>query len=111
MTCGPSCPRKTTILRLLTERHDDLVHERTRVLNRLHAVLRHLLPGGVPAGLSADKAAAAMKAIRPVTATDACRRDIARDLLANLRRLDRQGRGCQEAVTYQRPRTTSWWMR
>jgi transposase len=81
---------QTTILRLLTERHDDLVHERTRVLNRLHAVLRDLLPGGAPTGLSADKAAAAMKAVRPVTATDACRRDIARDLLADLRRLDRQ---------------------
>ncbi|MGW3248831.1 IS110 family transposase [Streptomyces sp. NPDC001070] len=81
---------QTTILRLLTERRDDLVHERTRVLNRLHAVLRDLLPGGAPTGLSADKAAALMKGIRPVTATDACRRDIARDLLADLRRLDRQ---------------------
>ncbi|WP_198549168.1 transposase [Streptomyces sp. PRh5] len=81
---------QTTILRLLTERHDDLVHERTRVLNRLHAVLRDLLPGGAPTGLSADKAAVAMKAVRPVTATDACSRDIARDLLADLRRLDRQ---------------------
>ncbi|MFJ9777663.1 IS110 family transposase [Kitasatospora sp. NPDC101157] len=77
---------QTTILRLLTERRDDLVHERTRVLNRMHAVL---LPGGVATGLSADKAAAAMKGIRPVTATDNCRRDIARDLLADLRRLDR----------------------
>ncbi|WP_327073887.1 IS110 family transposase [Kitasatospora purpeofusca] len=80
---------QTTILRLLTERRDDLVHERTRVLNRLHAVLRDLLPGGVATGLTADKAAAAMKGIRPVTATDNCRRDIARDLLADLRRLDR----------------------
>jgi hypothetical protein len=34
--------------------------------------------------------AAAMKGIRPVTATDACRRDIARHLLADLRRLARQ---------------------
>lgn len=81
---------QTTILRLLTERRDDLVHERTRVLNRLHAVLRDLVPGGAPTGLSADKAATVMKGIRPVTATDACRRDIARDLLADLRRLDRQ---------------------
>ncbi|MGI5133698.1 transposase [Streptomyces sp. CA-106110] len=87
---GVDAEDRTTILRLLTERHDDLVHERTRVLNRLHAVLRDLLPGGAPTGLSADKAAAAVKAIRPVTATDACRRDIARDLLADLRLLDRQ---------------------
>lgn len=46
---------QTTILRLLTERHDDLVHERTRILNRLHAVLRDLLPGGAATGLSADR--------------------------------------------------------
>ena len=31
-----------------------------------------------------------MKGIRPVSATDACRREIARDLVADLRRLDRQ---------------------
>ncbi|MFB6990967.1 IS110 family transposase [Streptomyces sp. NPDC056304] len=81
---------QTTILRLLTERRDDLVHEHTRVLNRLHAVLRDLLPGGAPIGLSVDKAAGLRKGIRPVTATDNCRRDIARGLLADLRRLDRQ---------------------
>ncbi len=81
---------RSTILRLLTERHDDLVNERTRITNRLHAVLRDLLPGGAPTGLSADKAGALMKGLRPVTATDCCRRDIARDLLADLRRLDRQ---------------------
>ena len=80
---------QSTILRLLTERREDLVHERTRVLNRLHAVLRDLQPGGVAAGLSAEKAATAMKKIRVTTATDACRRDIARDLLTDLRRLDR----------------------
>ena len=63
-----------TILRLLTERHDDLVNERTRIINRLHAVLRDLLPGGAPTRLSAEKAAALMKGIRPATATDPCRR-------------------------------------
>ncbi|MFD3496276.1 transposase [Streptomyces sp. NPDC058690] len=80
---------QTTIPRLLTERRDDLVHERTRVLNRLHAVLRDLLPGGAATGLTADKAATAMKGVRPVTATDNCRRDIARDLLADPRRRPR----------------------
>ncbi|WP_406324607.1 hypothetical protein [Streptomyces sp. NBC_01637] len=56
------------------------MHERTRVLNQLHAALRDLVPGGAPIGLSADKAATVMKGIRPVTATDSCRRDIAHDL-------------------------------
>ncbi|MFB9457973.1 IS110 family transposase [Streptomyces antimycoticus] len=64
---------QSTILRLLTERHDDLVNERTRIINRLHAVLRGLLPGGAPTRLSAEKAAALMKDIRasPPTAAAA----------------------------------------
>src|SRR5215208_42777 len=34
------------VLRLLSERREDLVAERTRALNRLPALLRDLLPGG-----------------------------------------------------------------
>src|ERR671912_727760 len=44
------------VLRLLSERREDLVAERTRALNRLHALLRDLLPGGVAGKLSADRA-------------------------------------------------------
>ncbi|WP_371666491.1 hypothetical protein OG985_47545 [Streptomyces sp. NBC_00289] len=55
-------------------------------------MLRDLLPGGAPIRLSAEKAAALMKGIRPATATDCCRRDLAWDLLADLRRVDRQVR-------------------
>jgi transposase len=80
---------QTTILRLLTERRDDLVGERTRLLNRLHVLLRDLVPGGAPTALSADKAADILKRIRPLTATDCCRRDLVRDLVADLRRFDR----------------------
>ncbi|MFJ8763218.1 transposase [Streptomyces cyaneofuscatus] len=102
---------QSTILRLLTERHSDLVYERTRITNRLHAVLRDLLPGGAPTRPSAEKAAALMKGIRPLTATDNCRRDIARDLLADLRRLDRQVKEneaqMREALAASRPTLTS----
>jgi transposase len=79
---------QTTILRLLAERRDDLGHERARLLNRLHRLLRELIPGGVEPGLSADKAGAALRRVRPATATDALRRDLARELLADLRRID-----------------------
>lgn len=79
---------QTTILRLLSERRDDLAHERARTLNRLHQLLRELTPGGVPLGLSADKAAAALRRIKPTTATEACRRDLTKELLADLRRID-----------------------
>lgn len=80
---------QTTILRLLTERRDDLVSERTRLFNRLHVLLRDLVPGGAPTALSANKAADILKRLRPITATDCCRRDLARALVADLRRLDR----------------------
>jgi transposase len=79
---------QTTILRLLSERRDDLAGERTRILNRLHGLLRDLIPGGAPTDLSADKAATLLRGLRPATATAACRRQLARDLLGNLRRVD-----------------------
>ena len=52
------------VLRLLSERREDLVAERTRALNRLHAFLRDLLPGGVAGKLSADRAARILRGIR-----------------------------------------------
>lgn len=84
---------QSTILRLLSERRDDLVRERTRVLNRLHQLLRELIAGGVPTGLNAAQAAAALRRVRPLTATDTCRRDLARELLADLRRMDSNIKG------------------
>jgi transposase len=44
---------------LLSDRREDLVSERTRVLNRLHGLLRDLIPGGVPGRLSVDRASGA----------------------------------------------------
>ena len=90
------CPRlrvvaaedQSTILRLLAERRDGLAGERTRILNRLHGLLRNLVAGGAPTDLTADKAAALLRGLRPVTATAACRRELARDLLCDLRRVD-----------------------
>ncbi|OLB92460.1 MAG: IS110 family transposase [Actinobacteria bacterium 13_2_20CM_2_66_6] len=79
-----------TRLRLLAERRDDLARERVRLLNRLHVLLRDLIPGGAALDLTADKAAALLRGIRPATATDSCRRDLARDLIADLRYLDRR---------------------
>jgi transposase len=79
---------QATILRLLAERRDDLAGERTRILNRLHGLLRDLVPGGAATDLTATKAAAMLRRVRPVTATAACRRQLARDLLGDLRRVD-----------------------
>ncbi|MDP9387882.1 MAG: IS110 family transposase [Actinomycetota bacterium] len=45
------------VLRLLADRHHDLVAQRTRVVCRLHALLAQLREGGVAPGLSADRLA------------------------------------------------------
>jgi transposase len=79
------------VLRLLSERREDLVAERTRALNRLHALLRDLLPGGVTGKLSADRAARILRSIRPKGGTSACiRRWLASEMLRDVRTLDRK---------------------
>ena len=76
----------TTILRLLTERRDDLVAEHTRGINRLHVLLRDLHPGGADVRLDSGEASALLSRIRPITAADGQRKQIARDVVRNLKR-------------------------
>src|SRR5215210_541694 len=53
------------VLRLLSERREDLVAERTRAFNRLHGLLRDLVPGGVTGTLSTPRVARILRGIRP----------------------------------------------
>ena len=77
------------VLRLLSERREDLVAERTRALNRLHGLLRDLLPGGVIGTLSAHRAARILRGIRPQGGVSArLRRRLASEVLRDVRTLD-----------------------
>jgi transposase len=78
------------VLRLLSERREDLVAERTRALNRLHGLLRDLLPGGVAGKLSAPRAARILRGIRPQGASARLRRRLASEVLRDVRTLDRK---------------------
>jgi transposase len=79
------------VLRLLSERREDLVAERTRALNRLHGLLRDLLPGGVAGTLSAHRAARILRGIRPHGGASASlRRRLASEILRDVRTLDRK---------------------
>jgi len=79
------------VLRLLSERREDLVAERTRALNRLHVLLRDLLPGGVAGKLSADRAARILRGMRPKGGnSDRLRRRLASEVLRDVRMLDRK---------------------
>ena len=79
------------VLRLLSERREDLVAERTRALNRLHGLLRDLLPGGVAGSLSAERASRILRGIRPKGGASArLRRQLASEVLRDVRTLDRK---------------------
>jgi transposase len=77
-----------TTLRLLSDQRDDLVARRTHVLNRLHGLLAELAPGSGTAPLSADRAAAALRHLRPPAGPQRTRRGLAADLIREVRRLD-----------------------
>lgn len=78
------------ILRLLTERREDLVAERTRCLNRLHVLLRDLLSDPVGKQLSADAAARLLRRARPRHPAGRVRRKLASELVRDVRALDRR---------------------
>jgi transposase len=89
---------ETVVLRLLSDRRDDLVAERTRVLSRLHVLLADLHPGGATRELTATRAAALLRKIHPITAVDVERKRIAHQLLTDVRRLDRQVKTASQTI-------------
>jgi transposase len=87
-----------TILRLLSDRRDELTQERRRTVNRLHRLLRDLCPGGAPTDLAANDAATLLKAIRPVTAVEIERKNMARELIGDVPAPGPQPRSQPEAL-------------
>ena len=105
----------TAVLAVVEERRSNLVGQPTPSVNQLHAVLGELIAGGGPPKLSADKAAALLGRVRPLTAADHARNQVARDLVAEIRGLDRRltmiGKRLQEPVTAlgsRLPETSAW---
>ncbi len=86
------------ILRLLTERREDLVAERTRALNRLHVLLRDLLSDGVAKGLSAEAAAKLLRRACPGHAAGRTRKRLASELVRDVRTLDRKVASLDERI-------------
>ncbi len=78
------------VLRMMAKRHLELTSLRTQAACRLHAVLATLQPGGMQRRLSAKKAAAMLRAIRPATPVAHQRKLMTRDHLGDIRRLDRE---------------------
>ena len=80
----------TTVVALLDERRNNVTTQRTRLINQLHAVMRDLVPGGAPTELSAAVASQLLTAVRPVGPVEAARKQLARDLVAEIRDIDQR---------------------
>lgn len=76
----------TDVLRILDERRVDLVRQNGRLVNQLHALLRELFPGGIERAFDTEDAASQLKAFLPETTADAMRKNVALDIVGDLRR-------------------------
>jgi len=84
-------PETTTdSLALLDERRVNLSHSRTRTVKQLHALLRELMAGGAPTSLTPVSATSAVRGLRPRTGPDRIRVELAKELIADVRRFDEQ---------------------
>ena len=77
------------VLRLLAKRHHDLIAARTRAVCRLHTTLCLLAEGHFPKRMTATQGAAILSRIRPMDPVSSERKALARDLIAEMRRCDR----------------------
>jgi transposase len=87
-----------SVLRLLANHHPDLGSTRTRTAYRLHALVAELVAGGISNELSVSKAQDLLGQLRPTTAVEAARRDLAMEQLEDLRRLDQQRKSSKERL-------------
>jgi len=78
----------TTVFALLEERRANLAGQRVRVANQLHAVLRDLVPGGAEVAITAKSASMMLRSIRPASMCERTRKQLARDLVGELRAVD-----------------------
>ena len=79
-----------TVLALLDERRNNVITQRTRLVNQLHALLRDLIPGGAPTDLTAASASRLLAGVRPAGPVETARKQLARDLVTEIRAADQR---------------------
>jgi transposase len=78
------------VLKMWSRRYHDLGRNRTRTACRLHAALCELVPGGIAKEITVAAAAALLEQVTPGDPVQQARRELAADLLDDLRRADEQ---------------------
>jgi transposase len=91
------------VLRVWSRRHRQLSSLRTQAACRLHAALCEIQPGGLGKDITADRAAAILDAHVPDGPVSLAWHDLAKDHLADLRRIDSRIRRHQETDHRDRP--------
>src|ERR1039458_9464073 len=86
------------VLKVWAKRHRDLARARNQVACRLHAVLCDLLAGGVSKEITAAHAARILEQVTPSGPVAAARRDLAGQVLEDLRGLDAQLRDTKKKL-------------
>jgi len=83
-----TCEDHTTVFAMLDERRANVARQRVRVVNRLHALFRDLIPGGAPTALTAKSASLLLRSVRPAGVVERTRKDLAQDMIRELRAID-----------------------
>jgi transposase len=86
-------------LRLVVDRRDWLGRARTDTVNRLHALLLDLVPGGAKKHLSASQARMILATVRPRDVVGRTRRQLASELITELAVIDRKIKQVNAALT------------
>ena len=86
------------VMRVWAKRNSDLGRTRNKTACRLHSVLCELVPGGIAGEISAGQAADLLDRLEPAGAIETARRDLALELIDDLRRLDDQMRKSKKRI-------------
>ena len=76
------------VMRLLSERRQQLVEQRIMTVNRLHQLLQDLIPGGAAPRLTSTKAREILSGIRPRDQVGKARKQLALEQLADIVEVD-----------------------
>jgi transposase len=89
----------TVALRLMVDRRDWLGRARTDTVNRLHALLLDLVPGGAKKHLSASQARTILATVRPRDLVGRTRRQLGSELITELAVIDKKIKQANAALT------------
>jgi transposase len=89
----------TTVLRLLTDRRQELVEQRIATVNRLHDLLQQLIPGGAKPRLTSAIAKTLLASVRPRDEVGKARKLVALEYVAELVTIDARLKAMKARIT------------